>query len=36
MVENSFRWLWAVSALYMLLAWFAIQGVRSTGKHANA
>ena len=25
---NNYRWLWAVSALYVLLAWFAIQGVR--------
>lgn len=33
---NNYRQLWAVSALYVLLAWFAIQGVRSTGQHANA
>ena len=27
---NNYRWLWAVSALYVLLAWIALQGVRST------
>ena len=33
---NNYRWLWVVSALYVLLAWFAIQGVRSTGQNAIA
>lgn len=33
---NNYRWLWAVSALYVLLAWFAIQGVRSTRLNATA
>ncbi len=33
---NNYRWLWAVSALYVLLAWFAIQGVRSTRLNASA
>jgi len=32
---NNYRWLWAVSALYVLLAWFTIQGVRSTGQTSN-
>jgi len=32
---NNYRWLWAVSAIYVLLAWFAIQGVRSTGQTSN-
>jgi MFS family permease len=25
---NNYRWLWAVSALYVLLAWLALQGVK--------
>lgn len=33
---NNYRWLWAVSAIYVLLAWFAIQGVKSTGQNASA
>jgi len=33
---NNYRWLWAVSAIYVLLAWFAIQGVRSTGKNTSS
>ena len=36
MAGNNYRWLWAVSALYVLLAWFAIQGVRSPGQNTNA
>jgi MFS family permease len=32
---NNYRWLWAVSALYVLLAWFAFRGVKPDKKAAN-
>jgi len=32
---NNYRWLWAVSTIYVLLAWFAIQSVKSTGQNTN-
>jgi hypothetical protein len=25
---SNYRWLWAVSAVYVLLAWLAMQGVK--------
>ena len=36
MAGNNYRWLWAVSALYVLLAWFAIQGVKSNRSNASS
>ena len=32
---NNYRWLWAVSAIYVLLAWFAIQGVKPAEQDAS-
>jgi MFS family permease len=29
---NNYRWLWAISAFYVLLAWFAMMGVKSRKK----
>jgi MFS family permease len=28
LLDNNYRWLWAVSAVYVLLAWLAMQGVK--------
>lgn len=35
MAGNNYRWLWAVSALYVLLAWLAFQGVRPAQQNAS-